>query len=195
MGPKKANKRKADKNTCYLFPSLHQDVVNAVSDKIASPQFHMNGSDSAANNKHPTHVMGRFKCNNNSCSNHGWGSKKVAILIRGYSEGSYDAVVFNQRCRSCEKLGNLILDEESYIDRVAYRLKIWAGVQMKKTYVTSKKGPPHESTLCEGCKRGVCPKTKTRNVARRCESNAKGNLPSTPVTIFTRFSLALPVAE
>jgi hypothetical protein len=159
MGQKKANKRRANKGTCYMFPLLHQDIVNAVSDKIASPEFHTDGGDNAANNSYSTHVMGKFKCNNNACFNHGWGSKKVAILIRGYSEGSYNAVVFNQRCKSCQKLGSLILDEESYIDRVAYRLKKWAGVQMERSYVTSKKGPPHESTLCEGCKRGVCPKT------------------------------------
>jgi hypothetical protein len=150
MGPRKPS---------YMFPSLHQDVVNAVSDEIASPEFHKDDSDSAANKRFSTHVMGKFKCNNNACHNHGWGSKKVAILIRGYSKGKYNAVVFNQRCRSCNKLGNLKLDEESYVDRVAYRLKKWAGIKLDRSYVASKKGPPHESSLCEGCKRGVCPQT------------------------------------
>jgi hypothetical protein len=102
--------------------------------------------------------MGTFMCTNNACSNRGWGSKKVAILIRGYPKGCYNAVVpvFNQRCRFCEKLGNLNLDRESYVDRVAYRLKKWAGIEMAWPHVDSKKGPPHESTLCEGCKRGHC---------------------------------------
>lgn len=144
--------------TSYMFPSLHQDVVNAVSDEITAPKFHMDNSDRAANNKYSTHVMGAFKCNNNTYSHHGWGSKKVAILIRGYSKGSYNAVVFNQRCKFCKTLGNLKLDEDSYVDRVAYRLKKWTGVAMEKQYVARKKGPPHESTLCEGCKQGICPK-------------------------------------
>jgi hypothetical protein len=155
MVQKKTNRRKAAKET-YMFPSLHQDVVNAVSGQIALPQFHPDNSDSAANNTYSTNVMGTFKCTDNACSNHGWGSKKVAILIMGYSKGSYNAVVFNQRCRSCKKLGKLTLDKESYVDRVAYRLKKWAGIDMEKPYVNSKKGPPHESTLCEGCKRGIC---------------------------------------
>ncbi|KAF1359120.1 hypothetical protein EJ07DRAFT_120824 [Lizonia empirigonia] len=148
----------AHKKTSYMFPSLHQDVVNAVSDEIAEPHFHTDDSDSAANKKYSTNVMGRFRCNNNGCSNHGWGSKKVSILIRGYSKGRYNAVVFDQRCKYCKKLGDLKLDERSYVDRVAYRLKMWAGIAMEKQYVARKKGLPHESTLCEGCKRGICPK-------------------------------------
>ena len=159
MVRKKGNKPKEDRKTSYMFPSLHQGVVNAVSDEIASPNFRMDDSDNAAHNRYSTNGMGTFKCNNNVCPNHGWGSKKVAILIRGYSKSGYNAVVFNQRCKSCNKLGNLILDEKSYVDRVAYRLKKWAGVTMERQHVAPKKGPPHESTLCEGCKRGICPKT------------------------------------
>ncbi|KAI0569326.1 zf-3CxxC domain-containing protein [Pyrenophora tritici-repentis] len=147
-----------ENKTSYMFPSLNQDVVNAVSDLITAPQFHMDDSDSAANNKYSTHVMGTFKCNNKTCSHHGWGSKKVAILIRGYSKGRYNAVVFNQRCKSCKTLGNLKLDGQSYVDRVAYRLKKWAGIAMEQQYVARKKGLQHESTLCEGCNRGICPK-------------------------------------
>jgi hypothetical protein len=155
MVQKKTNRRKADKGTSYMFPSLHRDVVNAVSDQIASPKFHP--EDSAANNTYSTNVMGTFKCTNNACLNRGWGSMRVAILIRGYPKGRYNAVVFNQRCWSCEKLGNLTLNRESYVDRVAYRLKKWAGIEMERPHVDSQNGPPHKSTLCEGCKRGVCP--------------------------------------
>jgi len=143
----------------YMFPSLHQDIVDAVSDKIASPEFHKEDSDSAANNMFSTHVMGRFRCYNNACPSHGWSSKMVAIWIRGYSMGRYNAVVFNQRCKCCTKLGSLKLDKESYVERVAYRLKKWAGITLEKSYVAPRKGPPHESSLCEGCKRGICPQT------------------------------------
>jgi hypothetical protein len=78
--------------------------------------------------------------------------------ISGYPKGCYNAVVFNQRCRSCKKLGNLTLDKEAYVDRVAYRLKNWAAIEMESPNFNSKKGLPPDSTLCESCKRGVCQK-------------------------------------
>ena len=145
-----------------MFPSLHQDVVDAVCDTVASTWFHKKDSDSDSNNEYSTHVMGKFKCNNNACSTGGWGSKKVAILIRGYPRNGYNAVVFNQRCESCDQLGTLILDKKSYVDRVAYRLKKWAGIPMDKPYYASKKGLPHKTELCEGCKREVCQQTNDR---------------------------------
>ncbi|KAF1361535.1 hypothetical protein EJ07DRAFT_111719, partial [Lizonia empirigonia] len=81
------------------------------------------------------------------------------ILIRGYPTNGYNAVVFNQRCKSCNKLGTLKMNEESYVDRVAYRLKKWAGVQLARPYSGLKKGLPHKSELCESCKRGICEQT------------------------------------
>lgn len=80
----------------------------------------------------------------------------VTILIRGYPGNGYNAVVFNQRCKSCNWLGVFTLDKNSYVNRVAYRLKKWAGVHVEKQHYNGKTGPPHESDLCEGCKRGVC---------------------------------------
>ena len=149
---------KGETRTSFTFPLLHQDVVNAVSNKIASTWFHKNDSDRDSNNEYPTHVMGKFKCNNDSCSTEGWASKKVAILIRGYPMNGYNAVVFNQRCKSCNQLGTMIIDEKSYVDRVAYRLKKWAGVPMEPQYYARKGGLPHESNFCEGCKKGICGK-------------------------------------
>lgn len=83
----------------------------------------------------------------------------VAILIRGYPGNGYNALVFNQRCKSCNWLGNLKLDKESNVDRVVYRLKKWADVPVEQPFFNHKEGPPHESALCEGCKRGVCRQT------------------------------------
>jgi hypothetical protein len=156
MARKKFSKPKGEIRTSFMFPSLHQDVVDAVSDQIASTWFHEKDSDRDSHEEYSTHVMGKFKCNNDACSRDGWGSKKVAILIRGYPRNGYNAVVFNQRCKSCNRLGTLTLDEKSYVDRVAYRLKKWAGILMEEQYYDSKEGPPHESDLCEGCRRGVC---------------------------------------
>ena len=75
--------------------------------------------------------MGKFKCNNHACSKGGWGSKKVAIMIRGYPGNGYSAVVFNQCCKACNQLGTLELDEKSYIDRVTYRLKKFGEVSLR----------------------------------------------------------------
>ncbi|KAH8699374.1 zinc-binding domain-containing protein [Phaeosphaeriaceae sp. PMI808] len=156
MAKKKFSKPKAETRTSFMFPSLHEEIVNVVSGEIASAWFHENDSDEDSNYKYSTHVMGKFKCKNNACSTGGWGSKRVAILIRGYPEDGYNAIVFNQRCESCDRLGTLTLDEKSYVDRVSYRLKKWAGVAMEQQYYAPKAGLPHKRNLCEGCKRGVC---------------------------------------
>ena len=156
MPRKKSRKLKGDIRDSYMFPLLHQDVVNAVSDDITSPGFYKINSDRDSDNRYSTHVMGKFKCSNNTCSADGWTSKKVAILIRSYTGNRYNAEVFNQRCKVCNLLGTLTLDETSYVDRIAYRIKKWAGVPMDQQSFGSIEGPPHEKALCEGCKRGVC---------------------------------------
>ena len=46
----------------------------------------------------------------------GWGSKKVAILIRRYPKNGYNTIVFNQRYKSYNQLGTLTLDKELYIN-------------------------------------------------------------------------------
>ncbi|KAK3898257.1 zinc-binding domain-containing protein, partial [Staphylotrichum tortipilum] len=70
----------------------------------------------------------------------------------------YDAVVFKQRCRTCQHLDTMRINENSYIERVAYRLKKWTGVPMETPeYNGEERGPPHESSLCEGCKARCCP--------------------------------------
>lgn len=141
-----------------MFPLFHQDVSNAVSDAITSPWFNSTDSNKDSYVKYSTYVMGKFQCDNDACSKDGWGSKKVGILIRGYSENGYNAVVFGQRCQSCNQLGILTLNKGSYIDRVAYRLKKWAGVPTEEQHYLVRNGPPHKSELCEGCKRGYCEK-------------------------------------
>lgn len=160
MARKKSSKPKG--GTSFMFPSLHQTVLKAVSDGMAKTWFQKKDSDEDSNNEYSTHVRGRFKCNNSACPTDGWSSKMVTILIRGYHRNGYNAVVFNQRCRACERLGTFVLDEESYVDRVAYRLKKWAGVPMEQQYYAPKEGPPHETDLCEGCKRGVCQQNNVR---------------------------------
>jgi hypothetical protein len=157
MTGKKPSKPKRKPGASYMFPWLHREVSKAVSvAKIRSRWINTKDDHKASNNQYSTNVMGKFTCNNDGCPTRGWSSKTVSILIRGYPENGYNAVIFNQRCKSCNKLGDLTLDKDSYVERVAYRLKKWAGVRMEQQHYTGKAGRPHERELCEGCKRGYC---------------------------------------
>ncbi|KAK1997934.1 hypothetical protein LX36DRAFT_681394 [Colletotrichum falcatum] len=152
MAKKKAPKRKAP--TSFLYPHLHERVSEAVAEELPSIWFNHNSSTRTTNNEYPTYVMGKFVCDN--CPDTAWTSKKVSIVIRGYPNNGYNATVFSQRCSSCNNLGNFTLDEESYIERVAYRLKNWAGIKADRPFFSGKDGPPHRVDLCEGCKQGYC---------------------------------------
>ena len=140
----------------FMFPALHQNVAEAVFPEISSTWFHEDKNDDNCHHEWLTHVMGKFICNKNACETELWVSKMVPIEIRGYAGNGYSAVVYNQRCKNCNCLGNFMLDGGSYIDRVAYRLKKWAGVRMAPVYYKPKEGLPHERDFCEGCKRGKC---------------------------------------
>ena len=102
-----------------------------------------------------TNIMGNFTCDNPACSNTGWTSKKIAITIRRYPENKYNARVYHQRCLFCEWVSRPELDD-SYADRVAYRLKKWSGVPVEAVYNGGNSMKPHESEYCEGCKAGRC---------------------------------------
>jgi hypothetical protein len=140
----------------FMFPELHPNVADAVSTDISSTWFNEDDDNETFNHEWFTHVMGSFICSNDTCKKQVWNSRKVPIEIRGYDENGYNAIVYNQRCKSCDQLGTFELDERSYIERVAYWLKRWAGVEMEAPPFTENKGPPHEQAYCEGCKRGKC---------------------------------------
>ena len=65
---KKFPKPKGETRTSFMFPSFHQDVVNAVSNKIALTRFYKNNSNRDSNNEYSTYVIGKFKCNNDAYS-------------------------------------------------------------------------------------------------------------------------------
>jgi hypothetical protein len=140
----------------FMFPELHPNVADAVSTDISSTWFNENDEDETFDQQWFTHVMGSFMCNNGTCQKQVWDSRKVPIEIRGYDDNGYSVVVYNQRCKSCDQLGTFELDTRSYIERVAYRLKKWAGVEMEAPPFNGNEGPPHERAYCEGCKRGKC---------------------------------------
>lgn len=151
--------RKGETRTSFKFPELHKSVAETVAPSITSTWFHNDDDGRHFDNEHSSCVMGKFTCDNVVCKKRCWGSKVVAILIRGYARNGYTAIVFNQRCRSCGRLGNFMLDKSSYVERVAYRLKKWAGVMVARPSFKRRTGPPHEREFCEGCKVGVCPQT------------------------------------
>ncbi|KAH6860617.1 zinc-binding domain-containing protein [Alternaria rosae] len=152
-------KKKGPPKPTRMYPSLHPDVALAVSEHMTPLPFNETNTSQGTNKSYSTFVIGEFRCHNNTCPTHAWTSGKVTILIRRYANGSYNAEVFKQRCRSCNRLGKLKLDNASYIDRVSYRLLAWSGVQQASRGYTEKYTPPHRKDLCEGCKRGICPES------------------------------------
>jgi hypothetical protein len=137
------------------FPELHQDVLDALPSAMNSLKFNHRDNFHDANKLYSTNVMGDFTCNNHPRALI-WPSKRVAIVIRGYPGNEYNAVVYSQRCKLCDELGVLDLDENSYVERIAYRLKRWAGVPVEIPPYDEKTSRPHKSDLCEGCKAGYC---------------------------------------
>jgi hypothetical protein len=105
-----------------------------------------------------TNIMGHFTCTNPACSSEQWNSKKIATNIRLYEEDLYNARIFHQRCQFCETLCKPIINKETYIERVAYRLRKWHGMEVKAPNHGNKKDDnrPHLSRLCEGCRAGYC---------------------------------------
>jgi hypothetical protein len=140
----------------FMFPALHPNIAEAVLPGISSTWFQDDDDDEDFDQEWCTHVMGIFICRNNACKAQLWVSRMVPIQIRGYSSNGYSAIVYNERCMSCNRLGSFVLDEDSYIERVAYRLKKWAGVAVERPYYGPKTGLPHKQEFCEGCKRGKC---------------------------------------
>lgn len=139
-----------------MYPSLHDSVSRLLEEANLPFEFH--GIDDTENctKEYDTNIMGQFICRNRACGSNGWTSKKIAIIIRMYLGGKYNARVYHQRCKSCDSLSRPSLDN-SYAERVVYRLRKWSGIQMDlPLYFGKKKGPPHNSDLCEGCRDGHC---------------------------------------
>lgn len=156
VGRARIPKLQKETRTSFMFPELHQRIAEAVAPAITSTWFNLN-TEAHPKKKSDTNIIGAFTCVNKRCGKNEWSSGLVAIWIRGYPRNGYNAIVYNQSCRSCGWLGSLKLDEESYIERVAYRLNSWAGVRMEQATFSSKilRGE-HESGHCEGCKAGHC---------------------------------------
>ena len=140
----------------FTFSELHQRIAEAVTPEITSTWYNHN-KKADPEDRYTTSVMGKFTCRNRECKKRQWSSKVVAIGIQGYPRNGYNAIVYNQHCDSCKRLGSFKLNAESYVERIAYRLKVWADVPVEKPPYGGPSRAPHESALCEGCKVDDCP--------------------------------------
>lgn len=138
--------------TWSTYPELHDQVSRLLADDDLFFDF---GGTGRGIEEYDTNVMGRFACRNRACGSRAWTSKRIAITVRMYAGARYDVRVYHQRCKDCNRLSRPDLDE-SYAERTAYRLKKWCGVSVQPPPCGKKRGPPHESRLCEGCKVGHC---------------------------------------
>ncbi len=156
--PRRKPKPKANEvdKSWSMYPLLHDSVSQLLEAENLSFTFFHRDSDKESIKEYDTNIMGRFKCLNKACPNSAWTSKMIAITIRMYPNQQYNARVYHQRCKDCQHLSQPLPDD-SYAERIAYRLKKWSGVEMDlPSYTTGNDGRPHESHLCEGCKHGHC---------------------------------------
>ncbi|OJD17618.1 hypothetical protein AJ78_02317 [Emergomyces pasteurianus Ep9510] len=107
-----------------MYPTHHESVSHLLEEDGVYFKFHDVDDSTGCVNSYDTNIMGRFTCHNNSCTSTGWSSKRIAITIRMYPGAKYNARIYHQRCKSCKGLSQPLLDE-SYADRVAYRIKKW----------------------------------------------------------------------
>ncbi|KAE8334455.1 hypothetical protein BDV24DRAFT_145839 [Aspergillus arachidicola] len=150
------SKRPKQDHRWSMYPSHHDNVSRLLEEDNLYFEFYELDNTEDCTEEYDTNIMGRFICRNRACSSKGWSSKKIAITMRMYPGAKYNVRVYHQRCKSCDSLSRPSLDN-SYAERVVYRLKKWSGIQMSLPHYSGKnKGPSHNSDLCEGCRHGHC---------------------------------------
>ncbi|PMD24601.1 hypothetical protein NA56DRAFT_669106 [Hyaloscypha hepaticicola] len=169
--------RKTQRPKWSMFPLMHDNVSRLLNANGLHFTFHNLDDDVSCIQTYDTSIMGRFSCHNQRCRSGGWTSMKIAITIRMYEGKQYNARVYYQRCKACNLLSKPILDD-SYAERVAYRLKKWCGVELEPPEFSGQSKGPHEKDFCEGCKAGHCSEgrriDKLVNVPRREEGVFQG---------------------
>ena len=138
-----------------MFPLMHDNVSCLLEAEDLHFTFYDLDEDIGSIRTYDTTITGQFSCDNKKCRSKGWLSLRTAITIRMYGGNLYNARVYYQRCERCNMLSKPILDD-SYADRVAYRLKKWCGVKLKPPVFSGKSKGPHKEKFCEGCKAGHC---------------------------------------
>lgn len=148
------NRKQLYHQATQSYPEYH----DLISDELPSMSWNKKISKNGHVHEYDTNIMGTFDCTNTSCSKKRWSSKRVAITIRSYTGDRYNTVVYNQRCKACNRLGDMTIDIDSYTERVVYRLSKWLGLDVVAPDFSGKSTGPHEESLCEGCKAGHCSK-------------------------------------
>jgi len=148
-----------------MYPALHDSVSRLLEEDDLSFTFFEIDEDRGSIEEYDTNIMGCFKCLNKKCPQGGWGSRVIAITIRIYPEQRYNARVYHQRCKGCERLSKPLPDG-SYAERIAYRLKKWSGIEMERPFYNGTSQGPHQSDLCEGCKHGHCKLSSRKSLLR-----------------------------
>lgn len=139
-----------------MYPALHDGVSHLLEEDGLPFTFFEIDEDKGCIKQHDTNIMGRFRCLNRVCPKAIWTSKLIAITIRMYPGQQYNARVYHQRCKGCGSLSQPSPDD-SYAERIAYRLKKWSNIDMPQpSYTAGNSERPHESALCEGCRHGHC---------------------------------------
>ena len=149
-----SRKSKSDR-TRSMHQNQHDNVSRLLEEDDLHFDFYEDDDAETCIKDYDTNIMGRFICRNRACNSKGWSSRMIAITIRMYPGAQYNARVYHQRCQRCNRLGEPRLDD-SYAERVAYRLKKWCGIEMDRPSYSGESKGPHQSTLCEGCKDGHC---------------------------------------
>lgn len=145
-----------------MHPDKDSEVQSLLEEEDLFFTFHDEDDDHTCIKSYDTNVMGSFQCLNNRCSTEGWSSKCIAITIRMYRHKEYNARVYHQRCKACNRVGNLVL-EGSYEERIAYRLKKWSGRNVEEPQYSKESKGPHDTARCEGCQAGHCPQGTNRD--------------------------------
>jgi len=154
MTQRKAQSKK-QQPSWSMFPLMHENVSRLLEDEDLHFTFHDIDEDIDSIQTYDANIMGRFRCRNPKCRSNGWPSMRIAITIRMYEGERYNARVYHQRCKMCNMLSKPTLDD-SYAERVAYRLKKWRGIEQELPPFSDKSRGPHEEEFCEGCKAGHC---------------------------------------
>lgn len=158
--------RKSSRPRWSMFPSKHDSVTRLLALDGLQFTFHDLDDDVGCVKNYNTNIMGRFKCYNNKCSSDGWSSKQIAIYIRMYEGNEYNAQVYHQQCKACKFVGKPIVDD-SYAERISYRLKKWSGIDQELPVFSEGSKGPHQNALCEGCKAGHCSRGNSNDDASR----------------------------
>ncbi|KAF4338428.1 peroxide stress-activated histidine kinase mak2 [Fusarium beomiforme] len=125
-----------------MYPELHDDVAEKLDEDDLGYTSFENDDDDSNIRDYDTNIKGSFQCD---CKNlkrkknknkprlpHSWSSNCIAVTIREYDDDQYNVRVYHQRCKKCKTLCRPTLNQESYVERVVYRIKKWNGVRVER---------------------------------------------------------------